>query len=302
MLYNNVLETIGKTPLVKLNSLSYDDVNIYGKLEYFNPSGSVKDRAAYNMILEALSSGEIDNEAVIIEPTSGNMGIGLAMVCASMGMKLILTMPENMSVERIKILKAYGAEVVLTPKAQGMKGSIEKAERLKAQHGHAFIPSQFTNPANSAAHFLNTAKEIFSDLNNVSWIVAGIGSGGTIMGIKKYVDTYNCAAQICGVEPKGSPLLSRGKAGPHKIQGIGANFVPKILNPDLLDTVEDVSDAEAIECAKELARQEGIFVGISSGAALQAAKNLSARGEKGNIVVILPDGGMKYLSTELADD
>lgn len=302
MLYNNILETIGKTPLIKINTLSYDEVNVYGKVEYFNPSGSIKDRAAYNMMTEALSSGAIDNETVIIEPTSGNMGIGLAMVCASMGMKLILTMPENMSVERIKILKAYGAEIVLTPKQDGMKGSIERAEMLKAQHGHAFIPSQFENPANPAAHFMNTAKEIFSDLNNVSWIVAGMGSGGTIMGIKKYIDVNRLNTQICGVEPKGSPLLTRGKAGPHKIQGIGANFVPKILNPDLLDAVEDVSDGDAVDCAKELARNEGIFVGISSGAAIQAAKNLSSRGEKGNIVVILPDGGMKYLSTELCDD
>lgn len=302
MLYNTILETIGKTPLVKLNTLSYNDVNIYGKLEYFNPTGSIKDRAAYNMLYEALSSGDIDNETVIIEPTSGNTGIGLAMVCASMGMKLILTMPENMSAERIKILKAYGAEIVLTPKKEGMRGSIEKAERLKAQYGRAFIPSQFDNPANPAAHFMNTAKEIFADLNNVSWVVAGIGSGGTIMGIKRYIDTYKYSTMVCGVEPKGCPLLTKGKAGPHRIQGIGANFVPKILNPDLLDAVEDISDEDSIECARELARNEGIFVGISSGAAIQAAKNLSSRGEKGNIVVILPDGGMKYLSTELCDD
>ncbi len=302
MLYNNILETIGKTPLIKIKTLSYDDVNVYGKVEYFNPSGSIKDRSAYNMITEALSAGVIDNESVIIEPTSGNTGIGLAMVCASMGMKLILTMPDNMSIERIKILKAYGAEIVLTPKKDGMKGSIEKAERLKAQYGHAFIPAQFDNPANPAAHFMNTAREIYADLNNVSWVVAGIGSGGTVMGIKKYIDANHLLTQICGVEPKGSPLLTRGKAGGHKIQGIGANFVPKILDPDLLDTVEDISDADAIDCAKELARNEGIFVGISSGAAIQAAKNLSARGERGNIVVILPDGGMKYLSTELCDD
>lgn len=206
MLYDNILETIGKTPLVKLNSISYDDVNVFGKLEYFNPSGSVKDRAAYNMILEATSSGAIDKDTVIIEPTSGNTGIGLAMVCAALKMKLILTMPENMSVERIKVLKAYGAEIVLTPKSEGMRGSIEMAERLKARYGHAFIPSQFTNPANPAAHFMHTAKEIFADLNNVSWIVAGIGSGGTIMGIKKYIDTYKTSTLICGVEPHCSSL------------------------------------------------------------------------------------------------
>ncbi len=302
MLYDNILETIGKTPLVKLNSVSYDDVNVFGKLEYFNPSGSIKDRPAYNMILEATSSGAIDKDTVIIEPTSGNTGIGLAMVCASMKMKLILTMPENMSAERIKILKAYGAEIVLTPKKEGMRGSIEMAERLKARYGHAFIPSQFTNPANPTAHFMHTAKEIFADLNNVSWIVAGIGSGGTIMGIKRYIDTYKTSTLICGVEPKGSPLLTRGKAGAHKIQGIGANFVPKILNPDFLDAVEDVSDEDAIECAQNLAKEEGIFVGISSGAVIQAAKNLASHGEKGNIVVILPDGGMKYISTELCGE
>ena len=302
MVYDNILETIGKTPLVKLKSISYDDVNVYGKVEYFNPSGSIKDRAAYNMISEALSSGAIDSDTVIIEPTSGNTGIGLAMVCAALNMRLILAMPENMSEERIKILKAYGAEIVLTPKKEGMKGSIEEAERLKVRYGRAFIPSQFTNPANPAAHFMHTAKEIYGDLNNVSWIVAGIGSGGTIMGIKKYIDTYRCPTRICGVEPQGSPLLTRGKAGPHKIQGIGANFVPKILNPDLLDEVEDISDEDAINAAKELAQKEGIFVGISSGAAIQAAKNRAARGEKGNVVVILPDGGMKYISTELCND
>ena len=183
-----------------------------------------------------------------------------------------------------------------------MRGSIEMAERLEARYGHAFIPSQFTNPANPAAHFMHTAKEIFADLNNVNWIVAGIGSGGTIMGIKKYIDTYKTSTLICGVEPKGSPLLTRGKAGPHKIQGIGANFVPKILDPDVLDAVEDVSDEDAMECARNLAKEEGIFVGISSGAAIQAAKNLASHGEKGNIVVILPDGGMKYLSTELCGE
>ena len=301
MLYDNILETIGKTPLVKLNSISYDDVNVFGKLEYFNPSGSVKDRAAYNMILEATSSGAIDKDTVIIEPTSGNTGIGLAMVCAALKMKLILTMPENMSVERIKVLKAYGAEIVLTPKSEGMRGSIEMAERLKARYGHAFIPSQFTNPANPAAHFMHTAKEIFADLNNVSWIVAGIGSGGTIMGIKKYIDTYKTSTLICGVEPKGSPLLTRGKAGPHKIQGIGAGFVPETLDTKIYDEVITVENEDAFAAGRTLARKEGLLVGISSGAAVYAASQLAKRPEnKGKIIVVLlPDTGDRYLSTPM---
>ena len=304
MLYDNILETIGKTPLVKLNSISYDDVNVFGKLEYFNPSGSVKDRAAYNMILEATSSGAIDKDTVIIEPTSGNTGIGLAMVCAALKMKLILTMPENMSVERIKVLKAYGAEIVLTPKSEGMRGSIEMAERLKARYGHAFIPSQFTNPANPAAHFMHTAKEIFADLNNVSWIVAGIGSGGTIMGIKKYIDTYKTSTLICGVEPKGSPLLTRGKAGPHKIQGIGAGFVPEVLDTKVYDEIIPVENDDAFATGKEIGKSEGVLVGISSGAAVWAAIELAKRPENEGktIVVLLPDTGDRYLSTPLFAD
>lgn len=231
MLYDNILETIGKTPLVKLNSISYDDVNVFGKLEYFNPSGSVKDRAAYNMILEATSSGAIDKDTVIIEPTSGNTGIGLAMVCAALKMKLILTMPENMSVERIKVLKAYGAEIVLTPKSEGMRGSIEMAERLKARYGHAFIPSQFTNPANPAAHFMHTAKEIFADLNNVSWIVAGIGSGGTIMGIKNISTPIKLPRLFAGLSRKEAPCSRAGKRDLIKFRASAQTSCRKSLIP-----------------------------------------------------------------------
>lgn len=302
MLCDSILDTIGRTPLVKLNSLSSGEANVYGKLEFFNPSGSVKDRAALNMIRTALSSGKITPDTVIIEPTSGNMGISLAAVCAAMGMRLVLVMPEGVPEDRVALLKAYGAKIEFTPRKEGMKGSLEKAERLKAQYGRAYIPSQFENPSNPVAHFLTTAREIYADLNEVAWIVAGIGSGGTVAGIKKYIDTYQYETKICGVEPKSSPLLTRGKTGGHGIPGIGANFIPKILDPDILDAVEDISDEDAVACTRELAMKEGVFAGISSGAAAKAAMNLAQRGEKGNIVVIFPDGGMKYVSTWIDDE
>jgi cysteine synthase A len=302
MIYNSITEAIGHTPLIKIKSASTKDATVYGKLEGLNPSGSIKDRAAMSMINAALLDGKITKNSVIIEPTSGNTGIGLAMVCASLGIKLVLTMPENMSVERIKILKAYGAEIVLTERTKGMAGAIAKAEELKTKLGNAFIPAQFDNPANANAHVTGTASEIFSDLPDTKWIVAGVGSGGTVMGIKKYIDIFKLAAKICAVEPAGSALLTGGKAGVHKIQGIGANFVPKLVDRSSLDAVEDIPDEAAIACAKSLAKDEGIFVGISGGAAIAGAKSLIAKGAKGNIVVILSDSGMKYLSTELCND
>lgn len=301
MVFNNIIDTIGRTPLVKIKSLSNNKVSVFGKLEYFNPSGSVKDRAALYMINDALLRGEINLKTVIIEPTSGNTGIGLAMVCASLGLRLILTMPENMSIERIKILKAYGAEVVLTDKEKGMSGAINKAYELVKEYGNAYIPSQFTNSSNSNAHFMTTAPEIYSDIKDVSWLIAGVGSGGTLMGLKRYVDLNKYSTKVCAVEPLSSPMLSKGYAGMHKIQGIGANFIPEIVDVNKIDRIESIGDNESMQCARELAKNEGIFVGISSGAVVQAAKNLISSGEIGNIVMILPDSGMKYLSTELID-
>ncbi len=302
MIYNSILDTIGKTPMVKLKGFSTKDATVYAKIEAFNPSGSIKDRAAYYMINDALLCGKIKKDTLIIEPTSGNTGIGLAMVCAALGLKLILTMPENMSVERVKILKAYGAEIVKTPKAEGMLGAINCAEKIKSENQNSFIPSQFENPSNANAHFMTTAREIFGDLSDIDWIVGGVGSGGTIIGIKKYIEFINEKTKVCAVEPENSPMLSEGKSGAHKLQGIGANFVPQLVDKKKLDAIARVSDESAFSCAKKLVREEGIFVGISSGAALAGAQKLIDKGVKGNIVVILPDSGMKYLSTELCDD
>lgn len=302
MIYNGILDTIGRTPMVKLKGFSTDTATVYAKIEGFNPSGSIKDRAAFYMINDALLSGKIKKDTTIIEPTSGNTGIGLAMVCAAMGFNLILTMPENMSVERVKILKAYGAEIVKTPKSEGMLGAITKAEQINKQNPNSYIPSQFENPANANAHFMTTAREIFGDLQKVDWIVCGVGSSGTIMGIKKYIEFENQKTKVCAVEPENSPMLSEGKFGTHKLQGIGANFVPKLVDKKKLDAIARVSDENAFACAKKLVREEGIFAGISSGAALAGVQKLLDKGVEGNIVVILPDSGMKYLSTELCDD
>ncbi|MEG2454280.1 MAG: cysteine synthase family protein, partial [Clostridia bacterium] len=291
MIYDSIIETIGKTPLVKLKQFSTVDATVYAKLESFNPSGSSKDRAAYFMINDAFTQGKINLNSVIIEPTSGNTGIGLAMVCSAMRLKLILTMPENMSIERIKILQAYGAEIVLTDKSKGMLGAINMAKELKSKYENSFIPSQFENLSNVNAHFVTTAREIFADLNEISWIVAGVGSGGTIMGIQKYIDTFNIKTKVCAVEPKSSAMLSGGEAGAHKIQGIGANFIPQLIKLEKINAIETVSDDEAFECARNLAKKEGIFAGISSGAALQGVLNLIRRNEKGNFVVVLPDSG-----------
>lgn len=300
--YNNLIELIGKTPLVSLDKFKKEnnlDSNIIAKVEYFNPSGSVKDRAALAMIEEAEKANIIDKDTIIIEPTSGNTGIGLALISAIKGYRLILTMPETMSVERRNILKAYGAEVVLTPGNMGMNGSIKKSEELAAEMGNAFIPQQFNNPANSAIHKTTTAKEILNDLDGkVDIFIAGVGTGGTVTGVGEGLKEYNKDIKIIAVEPENSPVLSGGKPGPHKIQGIGAGFVPEILNMDIIDEVFKAPNEKSIEIMKEIVKLEGLFVGISSGAALYAAKEIGKREEnKGkNIVVLLPDTGMRYLS------
>ena len=288
MIYENVLELIGNTPLVK-----YDN-NICLKLEYYNPSNSIKDRAAYSMLKCAMERGDINKNTVIIEPTSGNTGIGLAMCCAVLGLRIIICMPESMSEERRKSISAYGAELVLTPKEKGMQGAVDKANELKKEYSNSYIPMQFGNPDNPKAHE-KTANEIRNTVEGKEVVVvAGIGTGGTACGIK----TYYPEAIVYGVEPKESPLLTQGIAGPHKIQGIGANFVPDIYknNTNQLDGVIAVSGDDAIAASKELAKKHGIFCGISAGANLCAAKQLAEKYPKRLIVSIVPDGGDRYLS------
>lgn len=296
MIYSNVLELIGNTPIVKYNE------NILLKLEFFNPSNSVKDRASYSMLNIALKEGKIDKDTVIIEPTSGNTGIGLAMCCAVMGLKLIIVMPENMSDERKKVIKAYGAELVLTDKSKGMQGAVDKANELVREYKNSFIPMQFSNPANPYAHETGTAKEIFEDTEGkVDIVVAGIGTGGTAVGVKNGFKHLKPDVKVYGVEPKESPLLTEGNAGPHKIQGIGANFVTDIYKTGALDGIIDIEGDVAIENARELARKCGILCGISSGANLAAAKILSKQNPDKLIVTIICDFGERYLSTELFD-
>ncbi len=286
MIYNNVLELIGNTPLVK-----YAD-NICLKLEYYNPSNSIKDRASYSMIKNAMDRGEINKDTVIIEPTSGNTGIGLSMCCAVLGLKLIICMPESMSLERRKTMSAYGAELVLTPASAGMQGAVDKAYELQKQYPNSFIPMQFSNPDNPKAHE-KTAKEIKESLEGKeAVVVAGIGTGGTACGIKKYFPE----ALVFGVEPKESPLFTEGFAGAHKIQGIGANFKPEICKDNNLDGIISVKGDDAIDAAKELARKHGIFCGISAGANLCAAKMISKKYPDKIIVSIVPDSGERYLS------
>ena len=298
-IFNNALGLIGKTPLVKINKLNNSKANILAKIEYFNPAGSIKDRAALYMIENAEHVGLIKKDSVIIEPTSGNTGIGLALVCLIKGYRLILTMPETMSKERRDILKIYGAELVLTDGAKGMQGAVDKAEKLHKEIENSFIPSQFDNPSNPLAHFETTAKEIWEDTDGcVDIVVAGVGTGGTISGISKYLKSKNPSIKAIAVEPETSPLISKGIAGPHKIQGIGANFIPKNYDSSLVDEVVTVGNDIAIETTKELAKKEGLFCGISSGAAFKAALDIAKREENigKNIVVILPDTGMRYLS------
>ncbi|MFW9971313.1 MAG: cysteine synthase A [Candidatus Odinarchaeota archaeon] len=302
--YNNIIETIGKTPLVKLNRIAENiEPTIYAKLEYFNPGSSVKDRIAMSMIEKAEEEGLIAQDTVIVEPTSGNTGIGLALVCAAKGYRLILTMPDSMSIERRQILKAFGAELELTPASGGMKGAIEKAEDLAKENGKIFIPQQFKNLANPEIHRSTTAKEIFNDLSGqIDGFVAGVGTGGTITGVGEVLkDRVGARLKVYAVEPKDSPVLSGGSAGPHKIQGIGAGFIPEVLNTKIYDKIITVDYEDALATARKLARLEGIFVGISSGAntwaALYEASKDFRKGE--NIVVILPDTGERYLTTDL---
>ena len=306
--YEKITDLIGGTPLMKLTNYSKQnnlDATIYGKLEYFNPAGSVKDRIAKAMIDEAEAKGLLKPGAVIIEPTSGNTGIGLAAVASSRGYKIILTMPETMSVERRNLLKAYGAELVLTDGAKGMKGAIEKAEELAKETPNSFIPSQFTNAANPAAHIATTGPEIWNDTDGkVDIFVAGVGTGGTVSGVGKYLKSQNPNVKVVAVEPAGSPVLSKGTAGPHKIQGIGAGFVPKTLDTEIYDEIIAVENEDAFKTGRTLARKEGLLVGISSGAAVFAATELAKRPEnKGKIIVaLLPDTGERYLSTPMFAD
>ncbi|MGN0179701.1 MAG: cysteine synthase A [Monoglobaceae bacterium] len=303
--YEKITDLIGGTPLLKLTNyiaLNSLEADIYGKLEYFNPAGSVKDRIAKAMLDEAEEKGLLKPGSVIIEPTSGNTGIGLAAVAASRGYKIILTMPETMSVERRNLLKAYGAELVLTEGTKGMKGAIAKADELAAETPNSFIPSQFTNSANPAAHKATTGPEIWNDTDGkVDIFVAGVGTGGTVSGVGEYLKSQNPNVKVVAVEPAGSPVLSKGTPGPHKIQGIGAGFVPDTLNTDIYDEIITVENEDAFEAGRTLAKKEGLLVGISSGAAVFAATELAKRPEnKGKVIVaLLPDTGDRYLSTPM---
>jgi len=303
MIYNNITELIGKTPLVRLNKLSKElDAEIIAKIEYFNPGGSVKDRIGLAMIEDAEKKGLINKDTVIIEPTSGNTGIALAMVCAVKGYRLILTMPETMSIERRKLLRAYGAEIVLTPGEKGMKGAIEKAFEIYNSIPNAFMPQQFENLANPEIHRKTTALEIWNDTNGqVDIFVAGVGTGGTITGVGEVLKERKPTVKIVAVEPYESAVLSGEPPRPHKIQGIGAGFVPKVLNTKIYDQIIKVKSEDAFEMSRYLAREEGILVGISSGAALYGAVEVAKKSEnkKKMIVVLLPDTGERYLSTDL---
>ena len=306
--FDKITDLIGGTPILKLNNyiaLNELPANIYAKLEYFNPAGSVKDRIAKAMIDDAEAKGALKPGAVIIEPTSGNTGIGLAAVAAARGYRIILTMPETMSIERRNLLKAYGAELVLTDGAKGMKGAIAKADELASEIPHSFIPGQFVNQANPAAHFATTGPEIWEDTDGkIDIFVAGVGTGGTVTGVGKYLKSKNPNVKIVAVEPATSPVLSKGVAGPHKIQGIGAGFVPETLDTKVYDEIFAVENEAAFATGKAIARTEGVLVGISSGAAVYAATELAKRPEnKGKVIVaLLPDTGDRYLSTPMFSD
>lgn len=305
---NSFLDLVGNTPLVRVNNLIKKDelkADVLAKLEYFNPAGSVKDRIAKEMIQDALEKGLINENTTLIEPTSGNTGIGLSAVATALNLKIIITMPETMSVERRNLMKAYGAELVLTPGSEGMKGAIAKAKELASQIENSFIPGQFENPANPTAHYKTTGPEIYEQTEGkVDIFVAGVGTGGTISGIGKYLKEKNPEVKVVAVEPASSPVLSTGKGGAHKIQGIGAGFVPETLDTKIYDEIITVENEDAFAAGKEMAKTEGILVGISSGAALYAAKELAKREENvgKTIVVLLPDGGDRYLSTPLIQD
>lgn len=303
--YKSVTELIGKTPLVELTNIEKEfdlKVKLLAKVEFLNPTGSVKDRAALELIVDAVNKGLINENSVIIEPTSGNTGIGLAAVAVAKGYKAIIVMPDSMSPERIKLMSAYGAEVVLTDGKKGMTGAIEKAQELANEIPDSFIPDQFNNPANAKAHFKTTGPEIFDDTDgDIDVFVAGIGTGGTITGTGEYLKSKNNNIKIIGVEPDKSPVLTKGVSGPHGIQGIGAGFVPTVLNREIVDEVLTVTDDDAFEYARLLGKKEGLLVGISSGAALKSAIEVSKRHEyEGKtIVVLLPDSGSRYMSSEL---
>ncbi|RNC29141.1 MAG: O-acetylserine sulfhydrylase [Candidatus Dichloromethanomonas elyunquensis] len=302
-IYEDITDLIGGTPLVKLNKISRGlQADVVVKVEFFNPGGSVKDRISLNMIREAEKQGLINQDSVIIEPTSGNTGIGLALVAAVRGYKLILTMPETMSVERRNLLRAYGAELVLTPGADGMKGSIKKALELAEEISDSFVPQQFENSANPDIHKKTTAEEIWNDTDGkIDIIVGGVGTGGTLTGIGEALKSRKPGLKVVAVEPNDSPVLSGGRPGPHKIQGIGAGFIPEVLNLSIIDEIFKVTHEQAFETGRKLAREEGILVGISSGAAVYAALELAKRSENAGklIVAVLPDSGERYLSTPL---
>lgn len=291
-----LLETIGKTNLVQLENISK---NIYVKVEKSNPAGSIKDRAAYQMIMGAIERGELKEGMKIVEPTSGNTGIGLALIGRTLGFPVVLTMPSSMSIERVKLIKAYGAEVILI-KEGGMAGSVEKAKEL-VENGAYYMPNQFDNQDNALAHYKTTGPEIYNDLKDINGFVAGFGTGGTVTGIGRYLKEQDKNIKIWAMEPYESPLLSQGKSGSHKIQGIGANFIPKVLDVDLLDEVITVKSDDAIDMARRLSKEEGLLVGISSGANVVAALKMQEK-LGGNIVTVLPDTGERYLSTELFND
>lgn len=291
-----LLETIGKTNLVQLENISK---NIYVKVEKSNPAGSIKDRAAYQMIMGAIERGELKKGMKIVEPTSGNTGIGLALIGRTLGFPVVLTMPSSMSIERVKLIKAYGAEVILI-KEGGMAGSVEKAKEL-VENGAYYMPNQFDNKDNALAHYKTTGPEIYNDLKDINGFVAGFGTGGTVTGVGRYLKEQDKNIKIWAMEPYESPLLSQGKSGSHKIQGIGANFIPKVLDVDLLDEVITVKSDDAIDMARRLSKEEGLLVGISSGANVVAALKMQEK-LGGNIVTVLPDTGERYLSTELFND
>lgn len=305
--HKNVFELIGNTPLVELTNYENNhglDARIIAKVEYFEPAGSIKDRIAKAMIDEAEANGLLDADTVIIEPTSGNTGIGLAAIAAARGNRIIIVMPDMMSVERRKLMRAYGAELVLTPGVDGMKGAIAKAEKLANEYPNSLIPSQFTNPANPAIHYRTTGPEIWRDTDGeVDILVAGVGTGGTISGAGAYLKEQSPSVRVVAVEPADSPVLSEGRSGSHGIQGIGAGFVPETLDTDVYDEVITITNEEAFEAGRELAAHDGLLVGISSGAAVAAAAKLAQRPENAgkNIVVILPDTGERYLSSAMFD-
>lgn len=302
-IYNSIEELVGNTPLLALNKFAKAqdiNANIFAKLELFNPAGSIKDRIALKMIEDAENSGKITAGATLIEPTSGNTGIGIAAIGVSKGYKVIITMPDTMSAERIKLMQSYGAEVILTEGAKGMSGAIEKADEIAASIDNAVVMGQFVNPSNPAAHFETTGPEIWKDTDGtVNIVISAAGTGGTVTGIGKYLKSKNSKIKVVAVEPESSPVLSGGQAGPHKIQGIGAGFIPEILDTSVIDEVITVSNEDAYKFGRNIAKTEGILVGISSGAALAAAARVAKRSENQgkNIVVILPDTGSRYLST-----